>query len=126
MGSNKLKYTEEELRKKLDEYFDQPMQFHSYPGMLLFLDISQDTEEIWRNNKGNKTPGHSELLKKAEERRHQELLDLGLNNRDKSVFAMFLLKQPTNGGLRDRPKDDDEVKDINITINGVDIGNAFK
>lgn len=51
----------------------------------------------------------------------------GLADRNKSVFAMFLLKQATNGGLRDKPKDDnDGPKEINITINGIKSGDAFK
>ena len=123
------KYSPEELAKKIDEYFNTPTKsgFHTYPGMLLFLDISCDTEIAWRENKDGKSIEYSKILKKAASRREQELSEIGLEDRNKSVFAMFLLKQQTNGGLRDKPKEDDDgPKEINITINGVKANDAFK
>lgn len=120
------KYNAKDLEKKIDEYFNTPDVFHSFPGMCIYLGITTETANSWRANKDGKTEEHSRILKNAEDRRQQELLEIGITNKDKSVFAMFLLKQPNNGGLRDKPKDDDDVKDINITINGVDIGSAFK
>lgn len=121
------KYTPEEMEKKIDEYFNTPQEFHSYPGMLLYLNITEDTELKYRLSKENKDKAYSEILKKAAARRQEELSRIGLSDRNKSVFAMFLLKQATNGGLRDKPKDDDDgPKEINITINGVKAGDAFK
>lgn len=121
--------TAKDLEEKIEEYFNTPTDtgFHSYPGMLLFLDISEDTEQELRLNKDGKNKEYSVVLKKAAARRQEELSRIGLEDRNKSVFAMFLLKQATNGGLRDRPKDDDDgPKEINITINGVGAGEAFK
>ena len=121
--------TAKELEDKIEEYFNTPVDtgFHSYPGMLLFLDISEDTEMRLRLSKDSKDKGFADVLKKAAARRQEELSRIGLEDRNKSVFAMFLLKQATNGGLRDRPKDDDDgPKEINITINGVGAGEAFK
>lgn len=121
--------TAKELKEKIDEYFNTPIDtgFHSYPGMLLFLDISEDTEMRLRLSKDRKDKDFADVLKKAAARRQEELSRIGLEDRNKSVFAMFLLKQATNGGLRDRPKDDDDgPKEINITINGVGAGEAFK
>ena len=121
--------TAKELEKKIEEYFNTPVEsgFHSYPGMLLFLDISEDTEMRLRLSKDSKYKDFADVLKKAAARRQEELSRIGLEDRNKSVFAMFLLKQATNGGLRDRPKDDDDgPKEINITINGVGAGEAFK
>ena len=121
------RYTPKELEKKIDAFFNTPSIFHSYPDMLLYLGISADTEQIWRDNKDGKSKEHSVVLKKAADRRQAELVQLGLEDKNKSVFAMFLLKQQTNGGLRDRPKDDDDgPKEINITINGVGAADAFK
>lgn len=121
------KYTPEEMEKKIDEYFNTPQEFHSYPGMLLYLNITEDTELKYRLSKESKDKAYSEILKKAAARRQEELSRIGLSDRNKSVFAMFLLKQATNGGLRDKPKDDDDgPKEINITINGVKAGDAFK
>lgn len=121
------KYTPEQMEKKIDEYFDQPMEFHSYPGMLLYLDLTEDTELKYRLSKDPKDKAYSDILKKAAARRQLELSEIGLADRNKSVFAMFLLKQATNGGLRDKPKDDDDgPKEINITINGIKSGDAFK
>lgn len=121
--------TAKELEDKIEEYFNTPVDtgFHSYPGMLLFLDISEDTEMRLRLSKDSKDKGFADVLKKAAARRQEELSRIGLEDRNKSVFAMFLLKQATNGGLRDKPKDDDDgPKEINITINGVGAGEAFK
>ena len=121
--------TAKALEKKIEEYFNTPVEsgFHSYPGMLLFLDISEDTEMRLRLSKDSKYKDFADVLKKAAARRQEELSRIGLEDRNKSVFAMFLLKQATNGGLRDRPKDDDDgPKEINITINGVGAGEAFK
>ena len=121
--------TAKELEKKIEEYFNTPVEsgFHSYPGMLLFLDISEDTEMRLRLSKDRKDKDFADVLKKAAARRQEELSRIGLEDRNKSVFAMFLLKQATNGGLRDRPKDDDDgPKEINITINGIKAGDAFK
>ena len=121
--------TAKELEKKIEEYFNTPVEsgFHSYPGMLLFLDISEDTEMRLRLSKDSKDKDFADVLKKAAARRQEELSRIGLEDRNKSVFAMFLLKQATNGGLRDKPKDDDDgPKEINITINGVGAGEAFK
>lgn len=121
------KYTPEEMEKKIDEYFNTPQEFHSYPGMLLYLNITEDTELKYRLSKESKDKAYAEILKKAAARRQEELSRIGLSDRNKSVFAMFLLKQATNGGLRDKPKDDDDgPKEINITINGVKAGDAFK
>lgn len=121
------KYTPEEMEKKIDEYFNTSQEFHSYPGMLLYLNITEDTELKYRLSKESKDKAYSEILKKAAARRQEELSRIGLSDRNKSVFAMFLLKQATNGGLRDKPKDDDDgPKEINITINGVKAGDAFK
>ena len=121
--------TAKDLEKKIEEYFNTPVEsgFHSYPGMLLFLDISEDTEMRLRLSKDRKDKDFADVLKKAAARRQEELSRIGLEDRNKSVFAMFLLKQATNGGLRDRPKDDDDgPKEINITINGIKAGDAFK
>ena len=121
--------TAKELEDKIEEYFNTPVDtgFHSYPGMLLFLDISEDTEMRLRLSKDSKDKGFADVLKKAAARRQEELSRIGLEDRNKSVFAMFLLKQATNGGLRDKPKDDDDgPKEINITINGVGAGETFK
>lgn len=121
--------TAKDLENKIEEYFNTPVEsgFHSYPGMLLFLDISEDTEMRLRLSKDSKYKDFADVLKKAAARRQEELSRIGLEDRNKSVFAMFLLKQATNGGLRDRPKDDDDgPKEINITINGVGAGEAFK
>ena len=121
--------TAKDLENKIEEYFNTPVEsgFHSYPGMLLFLDISEDTEMRLRLSKDSKDKDFADVLKKAAARRQEELSRIGLEDRNKSVFAMFLLKQATNGGLRDRPKDDDDgPKEINITINGVGAGEAFK
>lgn len=121
--------TAKELEKKIEEYFNTPVEsgFHSYPGMLLYLDISEDTEMRLRLSKDRKYKDFADVLKKAAARRQEELSRIGLEDRNKSVFSMFLLKQATNGGLRDRPKDDDDgPKEINITINGVGAGEAFK
>lgn len=121
--------TAKDLENKIEEYFNTPVEsgFHSYPGMLLFLDISEDTEMRLRLSKDRKDKDFADVLKKAAARRQEELSRIGLEDRNKSVFAMFLLKQATNGGLRDRPKDDDDgPKEINITINGVGAGEAFK
>lgn len=121
--------TAKDLEDKIEEYFNTPVDtgFHSYPGMLLYLDISEDTEMRLRLSKDRKDKDFADVLKKAAARRQEELSRIGLEDRNKSVFAMFLLKQATNGGLRDRPKDDDDgPKEINITINGVKAGDAFK
>ena len=121
--------TAKDLENKIEEYFNTPVDtgFHSYPGMLLFLDISEDTEMRLRLSKDRKDKDFADVLKKAAARRQEELSRIGLEDRNKSVFAMFLLKQATNGGLRDRPKDDDDgPKEINITINGIKAGDAFK
>ncbi len=121
------KYTPEEFNQKIDEYFEQEMEFHSYPGLLLYLGITADTEIRYRLNPKPGEEAYSNALKKAADRRQLELSEIGLSDRNKSVFAMFLLKQPNNGGLRDRPKDDnDGPKEINITINGIKAGDAFK
>ncbi len=123
------KYTAKELEAKIDEYFNTPVDsgFHSYPGMLLYLDISADTEQKFRLSKDSKDRDMAAVLKKAAARRELELSKIGLEDRNKSVFAMFLLKQQTNGGLRDKPKEDDDgPKEINITINGVKANDAFK
>lgn len=125
--SFEAKYTAAEMAAKIDEYFNTPMEFHSYPGMLLYLGISEDTEARYRLSKDPKDKDYAAALKKAAARRQLELSEIGLADRNKSVFAMFLLKQATNGGLRDKPKDDDDgPKEINITINGIKSGDAFK
>jgi hypothetical protein len=117
----------EDLERKIEKFFDADMLFHSRPAMLEFLDIGVDTYLDMQNGTGlYKDKGFSKIVKKAENRRQLELVNLGLSDKEKSVFSMFLLKQDQNGGYRDRPKDDSDNKPVSITINGVTIDKAAK
>jgi len=105
------KYTPETFAKAVDKYLqdcEATDTFPSEPGLLLALDITDDTLNNYREQNG-----YSETIKKAQAIREQYLQKIVLSNGAKSVTgAIFLLKQPKNGGYQDK-----QISDGNINVN---------
>lgn len=96
------KYTPESFADKVEEYIKQCQDQDIFPdeaGMLLYLDISDETLRKYREDKQNNYIG---TIKKAERVRESWLTRRVMSDNAKAVTgAIFALKQPKNGGWRD-------------------------
>ena len=105
------KYTPESFAKAVNKYLEDCKAadtFPSEPGMLLALDISEDTLSRYKEQNG-----YADTIKKALAVREEYLQRIVLSNGAKSVTgAIFLLKQPKNGGYQDK-----QIADGNINVN---------
>ena len=105
------KYTSESFAKAVNKYLEDCKAadtFPSEPGMLLALDISEDTLSRYKEQ-----DGYADTIKKALAVREEYLQHIVLSNGAKSVTgAIFLLKQPKNGGYQDK-----QIADGNINVN---------
>ena len=105
------KYTPESFAKAVNKYLEDCKAadtFPSEPGMLLALNISEDTLSRYKEQNG-----YADTIKKALAVREEYLQHIVLSNGAKSVTgAIFLLKQPKNGGYQDK-----QIADGNINVN---------
>ena len=112
------KYTPEAFRKAVDNYIQECKAtdiFPSEPGMLLALDISEDTLSRYKEQNG-----YADTIKKALAVREEYLQHIVLSNGAKSVTgAIFLLKQPKNGGYQDKQIADGDIN-VNIGFKNLD------
>lgn len=120
----KKKYeTPEQLEKAIDKYFKSVTddKIPTWPDMLLYLDISDDTVERYMKNEKGRYTGFAEPIKRAQLRFTSELIKMGQEKPNLQSFAIFLLKQVHNGGYRDKPKDDPtHTVSLDIKISGCD------
>jgi len=108
----------EELETAIDLYFGRHNNKDSAPKwqlMLLELNISDDTLLNYRTKEEYINSGYSEVIKKAEQRHSEFWQQLALDHPNLQSFCMFQLKQPHNGGFRDRPADDLKPE-VTITV----------
>ena len=109
------KYTPESFADKVDEYLklcEDKEQFPDEAGMLLYLDISDETLRKYGEDKGNNYIG---TIKKAQKVRESWLTRRVMSDNAKAVTgAIFALKQPKNGGWRDVQETSGAM---NITVN---------
>lgn len=95
-----LKYTREELEAKCEEYFtycDDNGRKYTKPGLVLYLNISEETFDVWLLNDGGKYAELSGVLKRAMVRMRDDLEQRG------DTMSIFRLKQPCYAGYSDRP-----------------------
>lgn len=114
-----LKYSPEQLNELCNKYFsscDEEGRKYTRPGLILSLDISEDTFVAWCNNDDNKYTELSGVLKKAMLRMRDDL------EQRSDTKSMFLLKQQCYGGYSDRPEDS---RDMGIRV-AVSFGDAGK
>ncbi|SBW02323.1 conserved hypothetical protein [uncultured Eubacteriales bacterium] len=98
-----LKYTREELETRVKQYFDycdENGRKYTKPGLILYLDISEDTFDNWLNNDGGKYTELFGVLKRAMVRMRDDLEQRG------DTMSLFRLKQACYGGYSDRPTED--------------------
>ena len=109
------KYTPEAFADKVDEYLklcEDKEQFPDEAGMLLYLDISDETLRKYGEDKENNYIG---TIKKAQKVRESWLTRRVMSDNAKAVTgAIFALKQPKNGGWRDVQETSGAM---NITVN---------
>ncbi len=95
-----LKYTAAELETKCAEYFtycDDNGRKYTKPGLILHLDVSEETFDVWLINDGGKYAELSGILKRAMVRMRDDLEQRG------DTMSIFRLKQPCYAGYSDRP-----------------------
>lgn len=126
-----MKYkSAEELDKAIQAYIashDSKDNPPTWAGMLLELDITDDTLRNYRN-KEDKYPGYSDVIKKAEQAHCRFWQQLALAHPNLQSFCMFELKQPHNGGFTDRPQDTGQTGEVTIKvqIDGIKPANGTK
>lgn len=111
----------EELAIKIDRFFDfceESGKTPSLAAMRLFLDVSADTVERWEKNDKGTYVGYAEVLKKAADRRQAWLIDRAFKGGCYTTAAVFMLKQPQNGGFSDRC--DNQQANVNIKVIATD------
>ena len=115
--------TPEKLDKAIADYFaymETTDQAPTWANMLLYLNISQSTVLRYQEDKGD-YKGFGDPIKKAELMHCDYWQQLALKKPNMAVFCMFELKQPHNGGFRDKPKDDPtHTVSLDIKISGCD------
>ncbi len=102
----------QKLVDKIDEYIalcQREDKFPSYAGLCLHCGIISETMNIYADN----NECVAVALKKAQDIREEYLANIVLGNNAKSTTgAIFLLKQPKNGGYQDK-----QISDGNINVN---------
>ena len=118
------KYTPEAFADKVDEYLklcEDKEQFPDEAGMLLYLDISDETLRKYGEDKENNYIG---TIKKAAKVRESWLTRRVMSDNAKAVTgAIFALKQPKNGGWRD-VQETSGAMNITVSLPGMS-GNSF-
>lgn len=123
-GGRPPKYkTAEELENKIDEYFDShnsKENIPKWPGMLNYLRVSDDTLLNYRTKETYIKNGYAEVIKRAERRFSEKLMQLAVDNPNLQSLCIFLLKQPHNGGYTDKQVTETSGKhQIDIVVNGI-------
>lgn len=98
-----LKYTQDELETLVKQYFnycDENSRKYTKPGLILHLDVSEETFDVWLINDGGKYSELSGVLKRAMVRMRDDLEQRG------DTMSLFRLKQPCYAGYSDRPIED--------------------
>jgi hypothetical protein len=111
------------LQAKIDEYFDKCKEDNVYPdeaGMIIYLGICRDTLENYLSNENGKYPGFSTPIKNARLRRESMTVrDIYKSDSKEATGKIFIAKQPSNGGLIDRPVNDNSGLTIKVDLGGV-------
>ena len=122
-----FKYTPEELNDKIDEYFNSHNtkdNIPKWPGMLNHIGLSDEMLRLYRTEEKYIRAGYLEVVKRAERRFSETLIQLGVDNPNLQSLVIFLLKQPHNGGYTD--KQVIEAKDVSVNIKFEGGTKAFK
>lgn len=122
-GGRPSKYTVEELDKKIDEYFslnNTKDNIPKWPSMLNHLELSDSTLLKYRTNEKYIKQGYADVIKKAERRFSETLMQLAVDHPNLQSLVIFLLKQPHNGGYTDKQQVDTNNKhQIDVVIKGL-------
>lgn len=117
-NAGKRKYTPEQLRAKVDEFFSVCEENGTpplLPRMLLYLKISRSTVANWTRESAE----YAEVFEYAQLHREAFLLERMVSDNKLAQGCLNALKQAENGGYVDRPPDSGESK---VTINLVGVG----
>ena len=113
-----------DFENKINEYFLKCEQKATYPdeaGLILHLGLSKKTYEKHRDNTDGKHAGFSRALCSARLRRESVIVrDLVANG--SGTGKMFVARQPSNGGLNDKPRDEPKKVTFEVLIGGESAG----
>lgn len=116
-----VEYTKEELEDKCKAYFalcDDDGKKYTKPGLILYLNLPEDTFDGWLRDEEGKYAELSGVLKKAMIRMRDDL------EQRNDTMSLFRLKQPCYGGYSDRPTED-KGQGIRVSVRfGQDDGKA--
>lgn len=124
----KTMYTPEELKAGVDEYFarcEEAGEFPDLAGMRLWLGVSERTLNRYRTGEGRKHEQYREILDRARDRRESFLVRKMTRDNKNVQGCLNALRQPSNGGYIDKPKDSGE-RTLIIKLAGVGGAEAFK
>jgi hypothetical protein len=113
-GKSQHLYTPEQLEERCNSYFtdcEERERKPTRPGLILWLDMSDDTLRNYEDGKGG-YKGLSEPIKKAMRRIQDDL------EQRTDTMSLFRLKQPCYGGYTDKPSNDSGQLNVNITFGG--------
>ena len=80
--------------------------FPQWPDLLNELNLSEESIRCYRTEERYVKAGYLQILKRAERRFAAVLTQLAVDSPNLQSLAIFLLKQPHNGGFRDRPAEE--------------------
>jgi len=127
--------TPEDMERNLNRYFElreEKGEFPTFAGMLRYLGISKRTYQRYMNDDNGDESlteedrhAYRKIFEDAQLRREDWLEKTMVSDGKRANGCMNSLKQPINGGFKDRYEADLDAK---ITVNVVGVGgeNAFK
>ena len=110
-----------ELEEMVDRYFDECAAKGIYPdeaGLIVALGISRETYDAYLAGADGKYAGHAQCLEAARLRRESIIVREIFSAERSATGKMFLAKQTNNGGLNDKPREQEQKLTIEVVMDG--------
>ena len=108
-----------EFDGKVAAYFEECRSAGNYPeeaGLILHLGMDRETYERYAG--GVEGKGYAEKKKKAKLRRESIIIRDIYGTEKASTGKIFLARQESNGGLSDKPREENRKVTVAVRING--------
>ena len=110
-----------EFEESVNSYFDRCEATGEYPdeaGLIVALGISRKTYDMYLANADGKYEGYARCLDAARLRRESKIVREIFSTEKSATGKMFLARQPENGGLSDKPREQEQKVTFAVVMDG--------
>lgn len=119
MPERKPYKTVKDFEGRVSAYFDECRAGNIYPdeaGLILFLGLEREAYECYMSGAAGK--GYAACLRKARLKRESIIVRDIYGTEKASTGKIFLARQESNGGLSEKPREENKKMTIDVRING--------